>query len=89
MLVSAPAGYGKTTLLALWREQDARPFAWVSLDAADNDPVAFVSGLLAALEPVLGGLDPAIVECLGVREPPFEAPCRSACSPTPAPRARS
>ena len=36
VLVSAPAGYGKTTLLALRRERDQRPFAWVSLDAADR-----------------------------------------------------
>jgi LuxR family transcriptional regulator, maltose regulon positive regulatory protein len=50
VLVSAPAGYGKTTLLALWRERDQRPFAWVSLDAADNDPVALVAGILTALD---------------------------------------
>ena len=44
VLVSAPAGYGKSTLLALWREHDERPFAWVSLDATDNDPAALVAG---------------------------------------------
>lgn len=53
VLLSAPAGYGKTTLLALWRERDERPFAWLSLDAGDNDPVALIAGLLATLEPVL------------------------------------
>jgi LuxR family maltose regulon positive regulatory protein len=47
VLVSAPAGYGKTTLLALWREHDERPFAWVTLDAADNDPVALAASVLA------------------------------------------
>ncbi len=36
--VSAPAGYGKTTLLAQWAAEEGRPFAWVSLDARDNHP---------------------------------------------------
>jgi LuxR family maltose regulon positive regulatory protein len=71
VLVSAPAGYGKTTLLALWRERDQRPFAWVSLDAADNDPVAFVAGLVAALDPLLE-LDAAIGDSLKAPEPPLE-----------------
>lgn len=41
VLVDAPAGYGKTTLIAQWRvsASDGRSFAWVSLDAEDNDPV--------------------------------------------------
>jgi LuxR family transcriptional regulator, maltose regulon positive regulatory protein len=71
VLVSAPAGYGKTTLLALWRERDQRPFAWLSLDAADNDPVAFVASLAAALDQVLD-LDTAIGDSLKVRVPPLE-----------------
>ena len=71
VLVSAPAGYGKTTLLALWRERDQRPFAWVSLEAADNDPVAFVASLIAALDQVLD-LDAAIDDSLKVRVPPLE-----------------
>ena len=41
VLVVAPAGYGKTTLLSQWATRDARPFAWVSIDERDNDPVAF------------------------------------------------
>jgi LuxR family maltose regulon positive regulatory protein len=71
MLVSAPAGYGKTTLLALWRERDQRPFAWVSLDGADNDPVRLVASLAAALDPILG-LDAAIADSLKAPEPPLE-----------------
>jgi LuxR family maltose regulon positive regulatory protein len=53
-LVSAPAGFGKTTLLADWfagDEQD-RLTAWLSLDARDNDPAVFVSYLVAALQRV-------------------------------------
>src|SRR5690349_8718245 len=41
--VVAPAGYGKTTLLAQWADGDPRPFAWVSLDETDNDPKALLS----------------------------------------------
>ena len=37
----APAGFGKTTLLAQWASRDRRPFAWVSIDERDNDPIVF------------------------------------------------
>ena len=51
VLVDAPAGYGKTTLVAQWRGSAAegRPFAWVSLDADDNDPVSLWSHVVHAL----------------------------------------
>ena len=55
MSVTAPAGYGKTTLLAQWAEQDGRAFAWVSVDEADNDPkvlLTYVAEALDAVEPV-------------------------------------
>jgi LuxR family maltose regulon positive regulatory protein len=71
VLVSAPAGYGKTTLLALWREHDQRPFPWVSLDAADNDPVVMVSGMLEALAPVVE-FDAAIRDGLRAPAPALE-----------------
>ena len=38
VVVTAPAGYGKTTAVALWDAVDTRPFAWVRLDHLDNDP---------------------------------------------------
>jgi LuxR family transcriptional regulator, maltose regulon positive regulatory protein len=50
VLVVAPAGYGKTTLLAQWARRDVRPFAWVSIDEYDNDPVAFLRHVAAALD---------------------------------------
>lgn len=71
VLISAPAGYGKTTLLALWREADERPFAWVSLEATDNDPMALVAGVLAALDQIVD-FDAAIGDSLDVPEPPLE-----------------
>ena len=53
-LVSAPAGFGKTTLLADWFADgaDGRSTAWLSLDARDNDSAVFVSYLVAALQTV-------------------------------------
>jgi LuxR family maltose regulon positive regulatory protein len=47
--VVAPAGYGKTTLLAQWAERDPREFAWVTLDDRDNDPVVLLRHIAAAL----------------------------------------
>ncbi len=55
-LVSAPAGFGKTTLLAEWiagTAGDDRRMAWLSLDANDNDPAAFWTYVLAALQKVV------------------------------------
>ena len=54
-LVSAPAGFGKSTLLAEWRDgaqADGSATAWLSLDAGDNDPVAFWTHVIAALRTV-------------------------------------
>src|SRR6266568_4423517 len=49
-LVSAPAGFGKTTLLAQWVQTLDRPTAWLSLDEHDNEPRVFVQSLTAALQ---------------------------------------
>ena len=50
--VVAPAGYGKTTLLAQWAEADSRPFAWVALDARDDDAVVLLRYIAAAIHTV-------------------------------------
>jgi LuxR family maltose regulon positive regulatory protein len=52
VLVSAPAGYGKTTLLLQWAARDVRPFAWVSVDEGDDDPATLLRLLAAALDRV-------------------------------------
>jgi len=55
-LISAPAGFGKTTLVADWlarRDMANRATAWLSLDSTDNEPVAFWSHLIAALRKAL------------------------------------
>ncbi|MEJ2288431.1 MAG: LuxR C-terminal-related transcriptional regulator [Deinococcales bacterium] len=49
-LVSAPAGYGKTTALASWAAHTGKPVAWLSLDEADNAPQRFLRHLVAALQ---------------------------------------
>ncbi len=49
-LVSAPAGFGKTTLLAQWLAESGMPVAWLSLEPGDNEPVRFLSYLIAALQ---------------------------------------
>ncbi len=48
--ITAPGGYGKSTLLAQWAAADERPFAWLSLDRRDNDPVVFLSHVAGALD---------------------------------------
>ena len=61
VLVSAPAGYGKTTLLAAWAEARAQGgpcVAWYSLDASDNDGTPFGSYLVASLSQALGPDEP-------------------------------
>ena len=50
VLLTAPAGYGKTTLLAEWAAEDERPFVWVRLIDADNDPALFVASVIEALD---------------------------------------
>ncbi len=50
LLVVAPGGYGKTTLLSQWAARDARPFAWLSVDERDNDPYVLLKHVAAALD---------------------------------------
>ena len=52
-LVSAPAGYGKTTLVSCWLREAGTPCAWLSLEDSDNDPVRFLQYLLTALQTIV------------------------------------
>jgi LuxR family maltose regulon positive regulatory protein len=63
-IVAAPAGYGKSTLLALWDHVDARPFAWAHLDPVDDDPTHLLRHIALALD-VLDPLDPDVARSLG------------------------
>jgi LuxR family maltose regulon positive regulatory protein len=69
--VVAPAGYGKTTLLGLWAQDDDRPFAWLSLDAHDNDPIVLLTHLAVALDRI-SPLPPEIFDAL--RSPGVSVP---------------
>ncbi|MBN1283846.1 MAG: hypothetical protein JXB47_00455 [Anaerolineae bacterium] len=70
-LISAPAGFGKTTLLSAWvREMRA---AWVSLDEGDNDLTRFLSYLVAALEALQPGAGAAALTMLRSPKPPMES----------------
>jgi LuxR family maltose regulon positive regulatory protein len=69
-LVSAPAGFGKTTLLSEWVADCGRPVAWLSLDEGDNDPVRFFTYLVAALQTLDPSLGQAAQGLLGSPQPP-------------------
>jgi LuxR family maltose regulon positive regulatory protein len=51
-LVSAPAGFGKTTLISEWLHNGDRPVAWITVDEGDNDPFQFLDYLIAAFQQV-------------------------------------
>lgn len=51
-LVSAPAGFGKTTLVSEWAVSCKRPVAWLSLDERDNEPTRFLTYVVAALQTI-------------------------------------
>jgi LuxR family maltose regulon positive regulatory protein len=61
--VTAAPGYGKTTLMAQWAQRIGSRVAWLSCDAADNDPVVLLSALVAALDRI-GPVDPAMFRAL-------------------------
>ncbi|MFC1936042.1 tetratricopeptide repeat protein [Chloroflexota bacterium] len=64
ILVSAPAGFGKTTLLISWINQTKVPTAWLSLDGSDNAPTRFLAYIIAALQTVIPGIGETILETL-------------------------
>ena len=74
-LVCAPAGFGKTTLLADWARGDQRQVAWLSLDEGDNDPARFWRHAAAALDRMHPGVAEPVAALLG-QPPPgsFEGP---------------
>ncbi len=73
-LLSAPAGYGKTTLLRAWAAQAAQPVSWLSLSEAENDPICFWTYVMAACRSVHQEIDLHMLTRLPPSEPaPLEA----------------
>ncbi len=71
-LVSAPAGYGKTTLIVEWLQHLRLPVAWLSLDADDNDPRRFFAYLIAALQQLHPAVGEAAANMLVSSESPSD-----------------
>lgn len=74
-LISAPAGFGKSTLLAQWlaRPDDGSVTAWLSLDAGDDHPSAFWTHLIAAIQIARPGIGASSLTLLASSEQPVEA----------------
>ena len=73
-LLSAPAGFGKTTLLSEWVHQSKSPVAWLSIDEGDNDPAYFLTYVIAALQSINESIGQTSLQLLySPQIPPFEA----------------
>lgn len=69
-LVSAPAGFGKTTLVSEWLAGIDRPAAWLSLDERDGDPTRFLVYLVHAIQTAIPGIGVQALEALQAPQPP-------------------
>ena len=69
-LISAPVGFGKTTLVSGWIADCERPVAWLSLDEGDNDPARFLAYLVAALQTVAANIGEGVLAVLQSPQPP-------------------
>src|SRR5215203_6746811 len=69
-LISAPAGFGKTTLLGEWVAGCGRPAAWLSLDDRDSDPTRFLTYLVAALQTIAPNMGEGVQGALQSPQPP-------------------
>src|SRR5690349_10221390 len=69
-LISAAAGFGKTTLVSEWVDGGQRPTAWLSLDEGDNDPARFLMYLIAALRTIKADIGDELLAVLQSPQPP-------------------
>lgn len=69
-LISAPAGFGKTTLVSAWVRGLQQPVAWLALDEADNDPARFLRYLVAAFRQIDGTIGRSVSAALETSAPP-------------------
>jgi LuxR family maltose regulon positive regulatory protein len=73
--ISAPAGFGKTTLVSEWvhamgRASSSIAVAWLSLDASDNDPTRFLAYSIAALQTIEANIAIGALSALQSPQPP-------------------
>ncbi len=69
-LIAAPAGFGKTTLVSEWVVGSKRATAWLSLDEGDNDPIRFLTYLVAALQTIAATIGKGVLGALHSPQPP-------------------
>ena len=69
-LISAPAGFGKTTLVSEWVVGCERQIAWLSLDEGDNDPTRFLTYLVTALQTIAANLGQGVLGAIQSPQPP-------------------
>lgn len=73
-LISAPAGFGKTTLVSEWIVGCERPAAWVSIDEGDGDPISFLTYLISAMQTINAGIGSEVLEVIQASQlPPIES----------------
>lgn len=73
-LISAPAGFGKTTLASQWLIESGHPHAWLSLDKSDSDPERFLAYVVAALETIMPAVGEGLIERLqSPQSPSYES----------------
>jgi len=73
ILICAPAGFGKTTVVSEWVAGCGRPVAWLSLDEGDNDPARFLTYLVAALQTIAAPVGAGTLATLHSPQPPAVA----------------
>lgn len=76
-LIAAPAGFGKTTILADWLNRAStagRPVAWLALDASDADPILFLRYFIATLQKLTPAAGASVLPMLELPEPPLLGP---------------
>ena len=72
-LVTGPAGFGKTTLVAAWAGASGRPVAWVSLEETEQEPASFWTYVVTALDTAVPGLGTGVLGLLEAPHPPMES----------------
>jgi len=69
-LISAPAGFGKTTLASQWITKSGYPHAWLSLDKSDSDPSRFLIYVISAFAKIIPNVGAGLIERLHSPQPP-------------------